>query len=200
MVLHRFTQNLTRVFNRHTSEILRVVLLTLSKLLCETEDEYDKIIAECSVLTASGFWLDFWGFLLSVNRFTFEGETDEVYRRRIFIFLRQGVATREALLNAVASFSLTAPELIEHNGTIIKDDDYSFYTANYDSHVMTLTFVPMFSGSVGGVFYAGVSYYGATTYLTRRRAFHIVSLTQIYAVIDKLKTAGVKLIHKVGGV
>lgn len=200
MLLHRFTQNLTRLFKRNTSEILRVVLYALSQLLFETEEEYDKVIAECSVLTASGFWLDFWGFLLSVNRFTFEGETDEVYRRRIFVFLRQGVATREALINAVASFSMMAPELVEHNGTIIKDSNYSTYTASYDQHVMTLTFVPMFSGSVGGAFYTGVSYYGATTYLTRRQAFHVVSLTQIYAVIDKLKTAGVKLIHKVGGV
>lgn len=200
MVLHQFTKNLTRSFYRHTSEILRVVLYALSKLMMESEDQYDKIVAECSALTASGFWLDFWGYLLSVTRFTFEGETDEVYRRRIFVLLRQGVSTREALINAVANFSLRTPELIEHNGTIVKNMDYADYEANFDRHVMTLIFVPMFSGFGTSTFYTNISYLGYNTYLTRRRAFHVVALTQIYAVVEKLKTAGVKLIHKVGGV
>lgn len=199
-MLNKLLNNLPGLYKNYKSgSLLFVILWVLSKTLDDLDAQYNELVKECGVLTARGFWLDFWGFLLSIKRFTAFDETDEDYRKRIFVFLRSNVATREVIRDVIIDFSRFEPVIIEHNGQIIKNIDYNNYELNYDRNIITIEFAPRFTGFTNNVFYIGFSFYGHDTYLRRRSGFYERSIDQIFELLNRVKTAGVKIIMKVGG-
>lgn len=190
----KFYKNLPSIYTRK-SGVLYAIIYAIASLFDDFETDYKAALSSAGVITAEGFWLDFWGYLLNMKRFA--NEYDDDYRFRLLTFIRLGIVTRAALIATARPFSKTEPILTEHNGTILQNDNYTAYTYDFKNHLMTLTYTPQFTATSGAkTFFIGKSYIGYNTYLTKVTSRY--SVAQLKEILNNIKMAGVKLIHKIG--
>jgi len=190
-MLEKLYKNLPKFFDKRSGTLLEIILKAISEVFENFKEDYLKIIANCSAITSSGFWLDFWGFLYGIRRFT--KESDFTYRIRILTAITHGSLTRKAILEITKLHSKMPPILIEHNGTILNNYDYSDYQYDFNNFVMTLFYDPQFVSRLNKAFFIGNSYISYDTYLFRSEERY--STVQVKNIIDSLKMAGIKLIH-----
>lgn len=196
--LDKLNNYLPKIYKKKedTDRLLYIVLYCISRFFDEDmEDDFSKIIACASLITAEGFWLDFWGYFFHIKRFVKEEDID--YKRRILLSIKLGSVSRNAIIQHVSQFSRTEPILEEHNGEVLNNQDYSSYSVSdlYKKFTMTITYYPFYISQSSKLFFIGTSYIGYDSYLTVSEKRY--SYQQIKAIIDNLKAAGIKLIHKV---
>jgi hypothetical protein len=161
----------------------------------ELDTDLKDALIDANILSARGFWLNFWGFFFKVDRFPDEEDID--YRRRLRRTLVNGANTRKAILDAVKPFSNSAPILNEFNGNVVTNDDYTSY--NYDSNftkssfLMQLQYALPASGSQN--FFIGKSYIGVTTFLFDPNQ-NRYNAQRIEDIVKATKLGGVKILFK----
>ena len=190
-MLDKMYKNLPHIYKRKPNQFLNIILSAISKIFNDFEQDYSKIIASCSIITAEGFWLDFWGFLFKIKRFI--DENDNNYRKRILLFVKYGATTKFALLNNISFYYGSEIELVENNGEVIQNYDYLDYNYNFDSCIIVLKYTPEFVSNVEKTFFVNKSYIGSNSYLLRSE--YRYTAYQIRDIIGDLKVAGVKLVH-----
>ncbi len=191
--MEKILKNLPRKYKRGTIQIFSIVLQAISNKIDDFDNNYLSLIASCSIITAEGFWLNFWGYFYKINRFL--GENDTSYRRRILNYVKHGTVNRESIIETAKIHSNIEPILTEHHGQITVNYDYLDYDYDYSNFLMTLTYNPVFISKSDKVFFVGSSYIGHNTYLVgmeTRYSFYLVK-----NILNNLKAAGVKLIHNV---
>jgi hypothetical protein len=158
------------------------------------EEDYVSVIATASIITAEGFWLDFWGYMFKISRLPLE--IDEAYRLRILDFIQYGYVTRDAILKHASLFSRSIPILTEHNQGVLKSFDYATeYEYNLNRFVMTIEYTPQQSSSFQDYsFCIGMSYIDYNAYLQMIESAY--SMEEIVKLVNNSKTAGVKMIQK----
>lgn len=192
-MLQRLFDSLPHIYKRKYANFLTIVLTAISIPLNNFEEDYAKIIGSCSIITAEGFWLDFWGFLFGIKRFI--GENDFNYRKRLLIFVKYGANTVAAIYKTLKFYYGDAISLEENFNGITKNNDYSTYDYNFDSCIVILQYSPQFVSSLEKTFFVNKSYIGSNSYIIA--IDHRYSQYQVKDIIGNLKVAGVKFVHDI---
>lgn len=193
-MLDKLLAGLPRRYAR-LGEIKTALLLALATLFSDLDADLKDALTDANILTARGFWLNFWGFFFHVDRFP--DETDADYRRRLRRTLVNGSSTRKAIVEAVKPFSTETPILQEFNGNIVTNDDYSSY--NYVSQftksafLMQLQYKLPISGRQN--FFIGKSYIGKTTFLFDSNQ-NRYNAQRIEDIVKATKMGGIKILFK----
>ncbi len=192
--MEKILKNLPRKYKSGLIQIFSIVLQAISNKMDGFEDDYLKVIASCSIITAEDFWLDFWGFFYKIRRFL--SETDVIYRERILTYIRYGMINHQSIVKTAKLYSSIEPTLIEHHGEIVIDYDYLTYNYDFSNFLMTLKYNPSFiSNELNKTFFVEHSFIGYNSFIVETQQRY--PLKTVKNIINNSKTAGVKLIHDI---
>ena len=196
MLKARLLKELPKNYKKSANQLLFALITAIADALKLFDDEFKLALIHANILTAQGFWLNYWGFYFGIDRFP--GESDTSYRRRIVVVIKYGSNNRDAILGIAKSFSLIEPVLTEYTGEILFNADYSaldltshIYT---DAFIMRLEYRP--ASKTEQTSYIDEAYIDHDIYLAGESSNQYV-LTEIEGMIKAHKTAGIKLIFKI---
>lgn len=177
------------------------------------KEDMSKLFENAAIISASGSFLDFWGFYLCKIR-RLEWEDDASYRKRILLMLRVFRSTRNALFQVGKKFSRTDIEINEESMVII-DEDYSVYELQdfFERYIIEAKYQPerglhlqyfylRSTPGEGTPYYTdGYPYFSEDerlTYLDSPQAI-IQNVKRIEGFLKTIKLAGVRLISNIRG-
>lgn len=120
----------TRFMRTRLHGLMPLLLHAIGSVFNVFDADFERAMKELSIHTAGGFWLDFWGYLLGVDRNS-GAESDALYRERILNVALESKSPNQVLIDLVRVYSQREPELVEGNGTVTVNRDYSDY--DYDT-------------------------------------------------------------------
>ena len=105
---------LLHIYSSRRSGVLYALLYAVARILRGFDEDFEIALAQVSLMTARGMWLNLWGAWFGVRRQT--AETDVAYGVRIIESIRKPKCSRQAILDAVneneelASMTITLDE------------------------------------------------------------------------------------------
>jgi len=182
---------------------------TFAYQICILLEDANVALEQINLLTATEFWLDYWGEYFKTQKYN--GETDKSYRKRIVSSVKKLKSTKEAILDKINPYLAEEPQIVEYMydgvpfSSFTPDSVEDFLNRRAKMEIVFSALEP-----IDRYFFVDYTYVGRESFepgLEEREAYIFnterIGQTEsnfetIKDIVNKTKQAGVRVFYRVG--
>jgi hypothetical protein len=194
-MLERILKELPRIYLKSQNWLILILAGVFANALDIFDSDFKIATEQAGIATATGIWLDFWGYYFKIVRFPLESDDD--FRKRIIIHLNGSMVTRQAIIESIRPYLSGEPRLTEYTGDVTVNADYMIN--DYDLDILRNAYLIRIEYPKEGIDQHGI--YIGKHYINTKEYIRNVSINDsldaiIRDTVNSVKMAGVKVVSK----
>jgi hypothetical protein len=194
-MLERILKELPRIYLKSQNWLILILAGVFANALDIFDSDFKIATEQAGIATATGIWLDFWGYYFKIVRFPLESDDD--FRKRIIIHLNGSMVTRQAIIESIRPYLSGEPRLTEYTGDVTVNADYMIN--DYDLDILRNAYLIRIEYPKEGIDQHGI--YIGKHYINTKEYIRNVSINDsldaiIRDTVNSVKMAGEKVVSK----